>query len=104
MAEGRMLKYKKATIPYWMKRMVSIRDSFTCQICGNIGLYDSRSGLAYEMVRGGDYDSSWLEPRRFEYDHIIPEFKGGQTILGNIQLACRKCNRSKGVRTPICNT
>jgi 5-methylcytosine-specific restriction endonuclease McrA len=93
MAQGR---YKKKNIPYWLKKLVTVRDGCTCQICGKSGLNDIGSGLAYEMVKVGDYDRSWLAPRRFEYDHIIPESKGGLTTPENIRLACRKCNRSKG--------
>lgn len=31
-----------------------------------------------------------------EMDHLVPEFRGGQTTALNIVLACRRCNRSKG--------
>lgn len=34
----------------------------------------------------------------FEVDHIIPQFRGGETKLDNLVLACRSCNRSKGIK------
>ena len=32
-------------------------------------------------------------------DHILPEAKGGQTVLSNLCLACRRCNEFKGSST-----
>ena len=34
-----------------------------------------------------------------EYDHIIPESKGGATNAENLTLSCRPCNRRKGALT-----
>lgn len=31
----------------------------------------------------------------FELDHVYPESKGGETILENLVVACKKCNREK---------
>lgn len=31
-----------------------------------------------------------------EIDHITPEALGGETLIENLQLLCRACNRSKG--------
>jgi 5-methylcytosine-specific restriction endonuclease McrA len=31
-----------------------------------------------------------------EYDHIVPVSKGGSNSVQNVELLCRKCNRSKG--------
>jgi 5-methylcytosine-specific restriction endonuclease McrA len=31
----------------------------------------------------------------FEFDHKLPEMFGGKTVLDNIVLSCRKCNRSR---------
>ena len=32
----------------------------------------------------------------FQVDHIVPMSKGGKTVIGNLQLLCRKCNGIKG--------
>ena len=51
------------------KKIVYTRDGGICQCCG------SSSSL--------------------EYDHIVPFSCGGSSNPSNIQLLCRKCNRSK---------
>ena len=51
------------------KKVVYSRDEGTCQCCGG-----------YEYL---------------EYDHISPFSCGGSSDVSNIQLLCRKCNRSK---------
>lgn len=51
------------------KKIVYTRDGGVCQCCG--------SAL------------------RLEYDHIMPYSCGGKSDPSNIQLLCRKCNRSK---------
>lgn len=33
---------------------------------------------------------------RFEYDHIVPHSKGGESTVNNLQYICQKCNRRKG--------
>ena len=51
------------------KKIVYTRDGGICQCCGS----------SYSL----------------EYDHIIPFSCGGSSNPSNIQLLCRKCNRSK---------
>ena len=51
------------------KKVVYSRDVGVCQCCGG-----------YEYL---------------EYDHISPYSCGGSNDVSNIQLLCRKCNRSK---------
>ena len=51
------------------KKVVYSRDGGACQCCGG-----------YEYL---------------EYDHISPYSCGGSSDVSNIQLLCRKCNRSK---------
>lgn len=31
----------------------------------------------------------------FEIDHIIPRIRGGENILENVVVSCRRCNRAK---------
>jgi len=35
--------------------------------------------------------------RQLEADHIVPESKGGETTLANLQCLCSACNKIKGV-------
>lgn len=51
------------------KQIVFTRDGGTCNCCGG--------------------------SENLEYDHIIPFSCGGKSDVSNIQLLCRKCNRSK---------
>ena len=51
------------------KKVVYSRDGGVCQCCGN--------------------------DKQLEYDHISPYSCGGSSEVSNIQLLCRKCNRSK---------
>ena len=36
------------------------------------------------------------EKRKLELDHVIPESKGGPTVVGNLAAACHRCNQKKG--------
>lgn len=36
-----------------------------------------------------------------EIDHIVPMDKGGTSEEHNLQLLCRRCNRSKGTKVPV---
>ena len=38
--------------------------------------------------------------RSLQGDHIIPLIRGGSNALNNITTACKKCNQSKGSKTP----
>ena len=91
-------KYKKKRIPSRLKSQVVLRDKGICQICGEQGsIVDLGWEIkAYQYI-GHPYQIC------FEIDHIIPESKGGQTILDNLQLLCRHCNRSKGAKEIIKN-
>ncbi|RRQ45074.1 HNH endonuclease [Chryseobacterium sp. SC28] len=51
------------------KKVVFARDGGKCQCCGSF--------------------------ENLEYDHITPYSCGGTSTVSNIQLLCRKCNRSK---------
>lgn len=55
------------------KRMIRIRDDWTCQYCHKYG----------DTV-----------------DHIFPKSRGGGNTWGNLCVACRKCNEEKEDRTP----
>ena len=38
-------------------------------------------------------------PQDFTVDHIVPQSRGGKTILDNLALACQGCNSHKSTRT-----
>lgn len=63
------------------------RDGGRCQLCG-VKLYTKdRRGATYEECC-----------RAFEIDHKVPLNNGGTSDMANLQAACRRCNRSKGVK------
>jgi len=75
-------------------RAVLYRDNNICQICGKKGIKnppgrEDWKGICFELFLG--------KYIAFEIDHIVPEFHGGKTIIDNLMLVCRKCNRMKGV-------
>lgn len=61
-----------------------------CHYCG-------RPGRIAWWKRSNGAPSSWVT-FTLEMDHVIPEALGGTEDPDNIVLACRRCNRSKGVR------
>jgi 5-methylcytosine-specific restriction endonuclease McrA len=46
------------------------------------------------------YCGTRVKVSEFEYEHVIPRARGGQTIWENIVVACTPCNQRKGGRTP----
>ena len=59
-----------------LRHLCFVRDKYKCRECG---------ASNKESV--------------LEVDHIIPFSKGGLTELDNLQILCKKCNRSKHTRT-----
>jgi 5-methylcytosine-specific restriction endonuclease McrA len=62
----------KVPIPEELRWEIFERDNFTCQRCG-----------VHRMLRA---------------DHVIPESKGGLTIMKNLQTLCNICNSKKGAK------
>lgn len=58
-----------------LRHLVFKRDNYKCLECG-----------------------ATKEETTLEIDHIIPWSKGGQTHIDNLQVLCKKCNRSKHAR------
>ncbi len=55
------------------------------------------------MLVKGDYKCSECKQEvdaKYEADHIIPLRIGGSNFIENIQILCRKCNRSKSCLNP----
>ena len=59
-----------------LRYQVSKRDSFKCCACGASPAKDTSVEL--------------------HIDHIVPWSKGGETVLGNLQTLCSRCNLGKG--------
>ena len=70
------------------KRVIYIRDNFTCQICGLRPRIKNEHKLDIP-------DLSLLA-----IDHIYPVARGGETKIENLQVLCRKCNSKKRDRVP----
>lgn len=69
-------------------RVLIKRDKNTCTICGcQCDLYDYTVTASGAIICGDKYPS---------IDHIYPLSKGGSNTWDNVQLACRKCNMTKG--------
>ena len=67
--------YRKQVIPAALRIAVFERDAYRCVTC-----------------------SGW---RDLCCDHRIPESKGGETTLENLQTMCRSCNSKKGTSVEI---
>ena len=66
--------YQYGTLHGWqIKHYIFTRDQWQCQYCDKPGIKD----------------------RPLTLDHIIPESKGGPTVVGNLVAACQKCNTKK---------
>lgn len=63
------------TIPGKLRHILFVKYNYKCNECG-----------------------ASKEETTLEIDHIIPWSKGGQTHIDNLQVLCKKCNRSKHAR------
>ena len=66
------------------KRVVLVRDNFTCQACGSHPIGENKHGLEVPLIG------------ELAVDHIRPYSKGGESTQDNLQTLCRKCNGKKG--------
>lgn len=65
---------KPARYPAFTRFNLFLRDSFTCQYCG--------------------------DPQELTFDHVVPRRLGGQTTWENVVTACAPCNLRKGGKLP----
>lgn len=87
---------KKRNLPNWVRRAVctrygaapGLRIDVKCHYCDHVGFIDWWDNYPYWPTLS------------LEFDHYIPEHAGGVSLPGNIVLACRRCNRSKGRSVP----
>lgn len=55
----------------------------------------------YERDEGQcQYCGIFVPFNEFEYEHVVPQSRGGLTNWDNIVLSCRACNQTKRDRTP----
>ena len=68
------VEYQYGTLHGWqIKHYIFTRDHWQCQYC----------------------DKPGIKHRPLTLDHIIPESKGGPTVVGNLVTACQQCNTKK---------
>jgi 5-methylcytosine-specific restriction endonuclease McrA len=102
-AEG--LPKRRSKVSATKRRLVFIRDGFTCQRCGwcagEYPDYDGRYtvGGRDTSIRGKRAKKAG-EPgyRYLELDHVYPHSLGGPTTVENLQALCDFCNTSKGAK------
>lgn len=88
--------YRKRAIPGPVKVAVIRRygakpggtTQAACYRCGNPGL------IWWTLTFTGKIGCH-ITLRGLEFDHIYPEFRGGESIPENLDLACLPCNRGK---------
>ncbi len=77
--KGGLTRRFRPPIPKSVQRAAYQQDSYTCVQCG----LEGRGETHEEKVKG------------FAIDHITSLASGGSSELENLQILCRKCNRSK---------
>ena len=71
------VEYQRGTLLGWqLRHYILHRDQRRCQYCDRPG----------------------TKTRPLTLDHIIPESKGGPTVVGNLVAACQRCNTKKSNR------
>jgi 5-methylcytosine-specific restriction endonuclease McrA len=75
----RLLKYDRVprTMVKFNRKNIFLRDEFRCQYCGDR-----------------------FATQNLSLDHVLPRCRGGNDSWENVVCACRKCNVTKGGRTP----
>ncbi|QXG81957.1 HNH endonuclease [Rhodospirillum rubrum] len=77
-APGSTGRIARCRVPGWLRKAVFYRDQGRCQLC-----FSDLTGLISPAVN-------------VHLDHMVPLASGGSNDPTNFQLACKKCNTSKG--------
>jgi 5-methylcytosine-specific restriction endonuclease McrA len=70
------VRRKKQAVPC-TRRNLLVRDHASCQYCGKV-----------------------IKTHEYTTDHVIPLCQEGKSTWENLVIACMRCNKSKGGRTP----
>jgi 5-methylcytosine-specific restriction endonuclease McrA len=90
----------KRAIPASVRLDLAIRHG--CPEGGSINVvchYCASVGSIHWIKQPTDRARGWIAFSGLEMDHIKSEFLGGNGDSENIVLACRKCNRGKGIKS-----
>ena len=93
----------RQNIPLKTIKAVIERDKCICQNCGKVGVFVMRYGKpavveplnGLTLSPGQDYNGR--DCLKFELHHRRPYIVGGDNSIDNLELTCRKCNRSMGL-------
>jgi 5-methylcytosine-specific restriction endonuclease McrA len=80
----------------WGRRSANTRRAVTKQVF--VEVVDARTVFSRDKGVCGICKEAVEMTSRWEVDHIVPISKGGLHCYANVQLAHRKCNRSKGAK------
>jgi hypothetical protein len=88
--------YRKRAIPQASRIAVALR--YGCEPGGECAVRCpcGATGRIHWWRLYGGKPSRWVSFVDLELDHIHPEYLGGGSEPENLQLLCRRCNRSKG--------
>lgn len=67
---------------------------------GLVGILTDREWASIVRLFGNSCAYCEEIGQRFHLEHVVPISRGGDTVKENVVPACRKCNLTKGARTP----
>lgn len=84
---GKSMYRKQTQKRYALKKSAFVED------VSPMDLFNQQGGVCYLCQKVFEF-------KGMELDHVIPISRGGKHEKSNCKMACVKCNRSKGSRTP----
>jgi 5-methylcytosine-specific restriction endonuclease McrA len=81
-----------------MPRVIRVKNSMAKRLRHR--LVCSRATLAIRDNSSCQYCGQLLSTYQYTLDHVIPRSQGGTSCWENLVIACVKCNKRKGGRTP----
>ena len=93
---GRFYSWQRCRYNFWnywyttprFRRLILLRDNFTCQQCGSSPTVTWEDGIKRPNLH------------ELHVDHIHPLARGGANGFENLQLLCASCNLHKGASLP----